>query len=655
MTSPLIDTALKIRPVTPSQLVLALHMSGSANLEIALPGDWNGPQSAHEELYLISDGFLKFETLGDRNKLLANTLFSLQFTSRTPDFSNLLAVAHDLWGEEIGRNDFASGRFLVEAGHHIDVLRLAAQQIREQGNVFDVLQVVEAYFEHATQLNIESIVDLTRAQNDETRGDIMGGMLFSTLGKWLAVRPDAARVLYSLVMSNADDVTASLVCTALIAISKADPDEAVNLSLGLLDSNTHFLRSIGIWICGLLLLQNNIPASRRAEIEKVLLAVLLDENFTVRLRAIGAATGALHLSNAFDEVLAQMAQAQDQETLALIAQALYLKSSEMLEQGRFDDWLPFLVNLIPTTEHLTRGLDHVLSLQLVEGSPRQSIVLKFLTDWTLRHTGQTVIEKVFVERFGQCVRKLVKQPNLFAMLLTDWLSNDSKKLAAAAAGVLSHFAVRKHDFVQLDIKQLNIMDTLELQFLVRRIVGYVHDIQHLLSIGFSFLQMDDSQIEKSRTLFRSLFVDEIGYDYPGTTVEALKQAEKNESRPIILSALVSWRSEIEASQQQLELLPRLKELRPPSQLQRQFVLARSKQMEKARKEGSKNSIVSRIATQIPLKAGRGFFNHSRGHYSEPSELKTVSYSIEFPRREVLDPVGNAIRGFQLRNLKKNAV
>ncbi|MDP3798202.1 MAG: hypothetical protein Q8R06_13810 [Polaromonas sp.] len=158
-----------------------------------------------------------------------------------------------------------------------------------------------------------------------------------------------------------------------------------------------------------------------------------------------------------------------------------------------------------------------------------------------------------------------------------------------------------------------------------------------------------------REAFLWLMVDQIGDDYPGIRIKALRQTGQKESRPAILSALHAWRTEVEASQATLVGLPRFNELRPPSQLQRQFGIARSRQMDHVRKEAPKDSIKSQIATQIPLKAGRRLFNRMRGAYSEPSELQMLSCSVELPPREVLDSVGNATRSFQIRNLEKTVL
>lgn len=95
--------------------------------------------------------------------------------------------------------------------------------------------------------------------------------------------------------------------------------------------------------------------------------------------------------------------------------------------------------------------------------------------------------------------------------------------------------------------------------------------------------------------------------------------------------------------QSLEALPRLTELRPPPTLQRQFAKARAKQINKAMMAERKKSIIRQIVTEVPIKAGIGWFSFRDGAYTEPSYLKSISHSVELPRRTTLDTVGAELR------------
>jgi hypothetical protein len=192
----------------------------------------------------------------------------------------------------------------------------------------------------------------------------------------------------------------------------------------------------------------------------------------------------------------------------------------------------------------------------------------------------------------------------------------------------------------------------ELMFLTRRLLGYIHDADQLLSLALSLLCVNDSE-NRVWPLMRSLLVDEIGYDYPTSTIHMVKKVAeqtKSDHDQQLLNAICL---EIEKQMEELEKLPRLNELKPPSTLQRQFNLARRRQMNEATKQAEKGSIIQQLVTKTYIKAGHTSFQYQRDAYTEPMQMKSFSHMIQLPRREILDPVGNAMRGYMFRNAKRD--
>jgi len=141
----------------------------------------------------------------------------------------------------------------------------------------------------------------------------------------------------------------------------------------------------------------------------------------------------------------------------------------------------------------------------------------------------------------------------------------------------------------------------------------------------------------------SLLGDEIGYDYPATTVDRLGEAIDSASDPDTLALLERIRADLRRYLEQLDALPSLREIAVPLTLQRMFRKARAKQMEQGMREARKESVFAQLVTQVHLKAGLSSFQYLHEDFTEPMTLKSISYSIEMPRRESLDPVGNAYR------------
>lgn len=653
MNSPIVDAYLTESSTTPATLALRLLMSENGDLAVLLPDEWAGSTAPKDSRFSIANGVITFSSLEDRNQLIADDLATSVRLSGPLAGADLFAIAREIWKKEIIRSDQASGRFLAKIEDQVDVLQLSIQALRHGTRAFDVLYLLKAYFLYADRVSLQSVLDLARAQHESTKRDLMSGLLYSSLQAWLTKKPDAAEELFVVTLADADEITANLTNVALIAICRGEPAKAVRWSFSLVSGELEIQKEIGRWTCGQLLLESNLPPNERGELESFVLDGLNSEETAIKEASIRAATNAMHLSPVFDAALTALAEKGEQIVLAGIAGALFMKSDELQKQDRFYSWLPLLVALAPTGSDTTGGLDHVLAPHLREQSDRQQAVMEFLTAWTARQSGNKSIDKLFSGHFDQCMFALASNQEIFSGFVTDWLMDDRRQLAASIAGVLFELSVSGQKKIQLDHRRLSRMESVDFLFLIRRLLGFVHEPQQLISMTLSVLYMDETTIERNAALLRQLVVDCVGYDFPGSTIEALGDFLEDDPRPSVVKMATGWREAIKSSQEELERLPRRDELRPPTQLRRQFMLARSREMRRAREDAEDQSIVRQIATQIPLKAGRGCFSHRHGGYDAPMTLRSFSYSVEVPRREVLDPVGNAIRGFEFRNAKRD--
>ena len=75
-------------------------------------------------------------------------------------------------------------------------------------------------------------------------------------------------------------------------------------------------------------------------------------------------------------------------------------------------------------------------------------------------------------------------------------------------------------------------------------------------------------------------------------------------------------------------------------------------MSHATEEAQKGSIMRQLATQIPIKAGVGFFTFRDGGYTDTSHMQLFSHSVALPRRDTLDTVGYEIHRLLLRNVNR---
>jgi hypothetical protein len=644
MNHQLVEEELADSVQSRGRIALRLHMTGGAELELPASADWPTQASSSSD-ERASGEVVRFDSLAQRNAAVAEHLYQKLKRRGRVGATDLFGVAHTLWIREVSRLDTAAGRLLAHVESEQDVFSLAEEHIANGGEVFDVVQVIGTMLQHVDYLKLDTMIKLARAQFDQTKHDLMVGLFFDQLAQWMAPRPDRARELLQ-VASNADDLaTEGLLSVAIGAIFRENAEEGLALAVSEINSERLTRRRSGRWMLGQFLLK--VPdASIRMEIEKRIAEGLRSGEGDALQDWIRVAGVALHASSEFDEPMLRLCTDENEAALTAVARALFLKGRDLVAQNRVSMWLPSLVAY--SAGEAFPALDHALTNLLEQDADVQPSVTEFLTSWATRHSGPTAIETNLILGFGQTIRKLVSKAGSFESLITRWLLAPDRRLAAAAAGILGDLEAEGLKSIRLDGSALTALTQSEMAFLARRLLGYVHSTSHVVAMSLSMLQVREEQLGDVLPVMDSLIVAELGYDYPGTVVEALAAMRPTETRQPVLVALDNWRRAIQAQQEAIEHLPRRNELWPPSLLQRQFALARARQMHKASEEASENSVFSQIATKIPLKAGRGFFNHSQGKFSEPTPLHTLSYSVEVPRREVLDPVGNAIRGIQLR-------
>lgn len=632
-------------------LALQLHEQSQPALRVDLPTEQlltaiNLPNGCK-----LVDGAIEFESLEVRNAIVATTIYDRFFLLADIDANELFEHAYKLWCKEIGHSDQASGRLLALATRSVDVLAAGAQQIRSGSNVFDVLHLIEATLPYLNDIVVPSIIDLIAAKYEPTKNDMVAGAINGALERWLEKRPSVALDLHKKVLENLSEATSSLMGNAIVALSKSD--YSVGVEMARIDTRSDLLiqAQVGTWTLGRLLLDECAPPAAINIVVETVINLIRSGRPEIRSQAISASVSAMHKTAAFDHLLQSLAENGDQEVLCATASALFLKSKEIRERGITKLWLQLLTALNPEFKGAIRDFDYALS-QLLTDPENAKVVMVTLGQWVAINVQQISIDSSTIELFNGTFRKLSNMGEHWSALVTDWLLSDRQAHAAALAGVLTQFSHHSAIEIKLDKSHLDKLSTGNLLFLARRILGYVHDRAQMTSLALSMLQSNDAE-NRIYPVLRSLLIEEIGYDYPGSTVDALHKAAQETSSISDQDFLRTAAAAINQVTEEQSTLPSINELRPPTRLRRLFARARAKQMNRSFEEASKNSIFRKIATEIPLKAGAGTFNYRDSSYGPSMKLSSVSHSIELPRREAFDPIGNSIRHLGFRLAKRD--
>lgn len=634
-----------------AKLARQLHSEGQQELSIELAPDSPLYTAVLPEGVGLIEKNLVFASRASLNLTVALAEYARLEEEVEIDIAELFDTAYSLWRDEIGNSDQASGRLLALAANNIDLFAVAADKIRSGARVFDVLHLLEAAIPFLERISPRSLMDLCSAKYDQVKGDFAGGHFHQVLESWLVPRPQQAVDLRVSVLANLNEVTATLLGNAVVAISHSNFDRAVELAKADVESKAQWRAEAGVWALGRLLLKGIQNQESLDAPIRVLIQIVEAEPSNLRIQAIQSAVAALHMIPDFDDALGKLGESGDQDVLCAVATALFLKSKEFRHRGIVQLWLSHLVALKPTYKGALRDMDYAMSLMLKDPA-NAGLIIPILTRWVANHGQERAVDKTAAELFDDTIRALSNLDEYWSSMVTDWLLSDRIEHPAALAGILSKLDHRSTTKFRFDTKCIDQLSPADLLFLARRTLGYVHDRFQLTALSLSLLDSKDS-INRIHPMLRELLVEEIGYDYPSSTSAALRKAAEEASDAATENFMLDTATAIDQLIATQDALPELAELRPPAMLQTLFARARAKQMAASFEEASKHSIFRQIATEIPVKAGSGTFSYRDSNYGPSMKFTSMSHSIEFPRREVHDPIGNSIRQMGFRLAKRH--
>lgn len=638
-------------PVTAGRLARQLQAAGLGELEIEIPAEAQLDPSSTPGAS-VDGNMLRFAHLEDRNTAAAADVLA-ELGGPPFDEQAVWTAARDLWRREIGCADMASGRLLAAVNPSASVLRMATAHITRPADVFDALHLVEAALPHLEAVDLPDVVALCDAERPHTMNDLAGGVFYYALSRWFAREPAAARDMVEMLLAHPCKERGNLLGAAWMAWFESEQQASVSRLLDAdTDSDLAELHEVICWIAGRMLAEPSLSAEFALALEASVLLRIADKDILRRQAGMRAATAVLHLRRTFDASLRARIAAGDQDAAGYVLQALSHNDSELLQAGIFFEWLPLCVGLGEGFERALDGLDFSLSRLLLLESAHIEPALEFLEAWVRAHIGSKTSKHEFADRFDDCTRALLSQPLLMSRVFTRWMLADGQATAIAAASMVTTARADAHTAIEFDRAVLDTATEADLLFLTRRMLGFLLEPKLMLSLTLSLLELRDATV-RVFPLLRWLLYEQLGYDYPGTTIDALQKRAGQETDADTKELLDSIAARLGADMAALQALPRLRELKVPMALRRGFAKAHAKVMERSIREARKQSVFAHLATQIHIKAGESSFQHEGESWTEPMHFASHSVSFEMPRREVLDPVGNAYRRLQMRTTKRD--
>jgi hypothetical protein len=644
------DTKLvNMTSTTVGELALELHLKEKAELVATIAEGSRLHIEAQDAGYTVAGSQVVFASLADRNEHACTELFLRVGGAASLDA--LYDAAVEAWGREIGRGDHLSGRLIARAAERENVVAYLDKRLKSGARAYDVLHVVEAALPYLRQLDLESLIEFMRTQHRLTNGAAV--ILFGPLETWLSQHPAAAGDLHGRLREVLDASTEVLFSVCVPALARSDFDAAVDLAEEDVRSGNEARAKVGVQTLGRLLRIGlaEPPAPGADRIQALILGLADGSDPQLEYAALEVAASTMHLTRAFDQALRAKAATGDKRVLQDLATYLFLNEAQILARGDLLEWIDLAMQLGPNDAGIAQ-VDNALA-RLLKKPEFVSEVVERLASWVERHGTEGGRDKALVTAFPDTSRGIAQMPAALNEVMTNWLIAPNLARPANAASLLGVGIAPDSTQCTLHLATVDALDRQDLMLLGRRLLGYVHEPKHLLSMALSLLDTKDAR-DRTFGLVDELLVNQIGYDYPGTTLKAIRRAIDGTADSSARELLEGFAVRIEAPFLQLEALPHIGEVRIRGDLQRQITLLRSRQMARATRNAERSSILSQIAMHIPIKAGIRTFSREADRVLPPIELKRHSFVAELPRREVLDPIGNSIRlaGFRASRRRK---
>lgn len=641
-------------PQTVLDAAFALHQRKNTDLTYSPFNTAEDATGEGNSLWRCTDGEIEFVNLEARNHCAALAIFQQLIPLSSTDA--LFDAAYELWRNEIGHLDSASGRLLGFASQNINVLLAAAQVIKNKQHrafdVFNVLRLVDVALPHLTGLSAEAVIAVVDAQHEFTKRDMARGRLFNAIERRLSSESQLAWEIWSITRGDMSESMQSLYSTALQALMYTDQQSlALEKAREGAEDIDSLIAGAALWTLGRAIQTHKLNDS---DLDKCI-AVLISKTSAASTEIQQAATRAVANASLKDErlmsELVRLAAEHGDDTLAVIADFLFMTQQDFpVSSPHFKTLLHSLVRLLPKQQNAIQNFDWILH-QLYAKPEHRPWVLDCLTEWIILHGDSSLHDKALIELFDQTIMKIANDKPGFQAVITRWLVAPEKQLAVACSGLINFLYIRNVKSPAFSPEVLNTFTLEDFKFLARRLLGYVISEEPLLSLTFSLLETKDA-IGRSFGWVYLLLIEDIGRDYAHATMEALKLRLETTNSPekeflAQMHAILLQRSIAN------DHLPRLHELRPPMRLQRAIMLNRDREMQQAQEAANEKSVFRTICTEIPLKAGKGWFTVSDNQVGPTQNLQSFSHSISLPKRALTDPVGYAIAGLHYRIAKRD--
>jgi len=522
----------------------------------------------------------------------------------------------------------------------------------------DYWNILNAFEEALPKLKVEAIAlkETLRSIEPVVRNDL-GTDIYHAVEELSRLQADTGEKLYQeLVAENKGNVTGFIPCV-LLGMSKNNFGQAYAKATTLLENASADLIGAGIIALGRLDYHESSQKGYLKTTFEHYQKLKRRRNAQVAASLVNSYGRLLKYSDESKSALVQLSKRTMPGVLYEIAVALSLNAKEYAGEQWFRESLMNLSDVSSKYARVVQKCDGVLSRSVKAGDC--DLVTSFWEAWVVkRDYGKSEEESLCVFKHSlsrtslECSGRLMK-------CVTRWFNSDDDRLHLAAADLVAELYHQRERVstikFELDLDTLKQMSTRDKVYMICKLLAYVAvNPDALCAMVFSVIEPgagDKIVTENVVAAFR----DYIAYNYPGAAIKYLKECTSSEA-PNKAAIVRRVLKEVEAYYELLHSLPQLQEFAPPPQRAQQLIQAKAKHQGREIFESvRKKSVFLQFCKEIRLKAGRSFFTEQDGKFTGKTNLGHISHSMEFPRGELVNPVGQVLSRLTWRNLKREDV
>ncbi|ATF93374.1 hypothetical protein [Cedecea neteri] len=594
--------------------------------------------------YCLKNNKLIFSSYDDRDYYVAYHYFSEMADKSVNSDSSILLTAFSIWEQTLRGDSAIAGLFLSLYEDELDVWQ---SLLMSERNPYEITSLADQFIKYVKNIDIQKLFNFFFSIYKE-KNQYAGH--YSSLQERLSNTPQKCHEIIKKFHSDIQPDTIHLYNIALFSLKKQEYTKVIDILIDDIEKSNSVLSPQSLWILGRVIEKSDNKYKYRKILEVIKSAISSPVSL-ISNAGMQAAVDTIGKIPEIRFVISELFESNNQKIIELLSNKLSI-TKQLTSHADFQFWLTCICKASMNNDALNNVIFHIFA-SLAKDESKYGLLADCI--FIMIRNNSISEENKSIEVF---LHEIVKHQDLLNKLFTLTLIDENLEATIFSRLVATHLFVHENKHVlECCLDTINSFTQKNFIFLVRRILGFISNETQLTSLILSLLKVKNPE-KRTYALVKSVIIHEIAMDYPGYVQDEIKRRKDNikNQRGNMAKLYGEMLAEIDKYISSFAILPRIKELEPPSLLVNNFQKERTKVEARKNDLHEESSIIFNIASKIILKAGIGSFyynNFNKKGYSEPSYLHEFSSSYSLPRRYVMDNIGYEINMVQFRCAKKD--